>query len=184
MFLIFQKKLCPHRFVQPCNTCQILVASGRKTIVIFCCRAFHVSIGYNVCHLGCECNHRVVTVVIADCEFTEMNRRQQFLRALDGFRIIQIFWHKYHRSSVVHCLCAVCVAGKMTACHWVSADKSKAILFGDRVAGLADQLFCTTAVDHHRIFADIRCHLCQIVNAKLRIQTKQNQIAVFDIPFV
>ena len=65
-----------------------------------------------------------------------------------------------------------------------AAYNDKAILFGDRVAGLADQLFCTTAVDHHRIFADIRCHLCQIVNAKLRIQTKQNQIAVFDISFV
>jgi len=50
---------------------------------------------------------------------------------------------------------------------------------GDRVAGLADQLFCTTAVDHHRIFADIRCHLCQIVNrSKEVIQAAYNDKAI------
>ena len=83
-------------------------------------------------------------------------------------------------------ICEKCfpIARKMPSCHWVAAYEGEAILSGDRKTFFTDQLLRSATVNNHGVLPDMRRHLRQIIDAKLRIQTEQNQIAVFDITFV
>ena len=179
--LVFQKELGPHLGAQPCDAGHILVAAGRKALVLRGRRALDIRIRDYVRHLRGESDHLVVRLRRREREAREARGLEQLLDAVKEQHVVKVRRHDDHRRAMIHGRFRVLEAGVLRTGHRVTAEERNTVLLRDREARGTDGALCAAAVEHDGVRADVRSHAAEPRDGRLRVERNEHEVARGDV---